>query len=313
MNHCSIDNTCMSSLASRCDQRCGYGVHIPPGIPIYDSHIHLNQPPYKIQSDLISAKFLPPIREYHFVNNNHKPNEWLIPNPSPFSSHVHIYHTIGIHPKYFTPQSIDQNLNHLYNHIQMTRSSSSIKKGILAVGECGLDETATVSINHQLLVFEKQVDLAIQFHLPIVIHCRGSHNFRTLFDCLRSRISDRYMPIHWHCINNNSDLDIIDLFLNQFPNSYIGLNGSITYANDDQNSMIFKKWLKDRSPFLPERLILETDYPYLMPRNLDGIYDPSCAILGTALYLQKMIGNPQHSFMSFLLSSNLNIRTMYDL
>jgi Tat protein secretion system quality control protein TatD with DNase activity len=309
MHYSSIDDLCISSVSSHCDQRCGSEIHLPPGIPIFDGHIHLNQILPKIESDLVSAKFLPPIREYHFINNNHKPNEWLIPNPSPFSSHVHIYHTIGIHPKYFTPQSMYKNLNDLSNHLETSHSYSNITKRILAVGEFGLDETATASLDHQLFVLEKQIDLAIHFHLPIIIHCRGFHNYRTLFDCLVTRIPDRSIPIHWHCINSNSDLNVVDSFLNQFPNSFIGVNGSLTY----ENPPIFKNWLEDRSPFLPERLILETDYPYLMPRNLHGTYDPSCAILCTALYLNKMVGNHQHNLMSLLLSSNSNKKTMYNL
>jgi TatD DNase family protein len=313
MDHCSVNNICISSISSHCDQRCGCQIHIPPQLPIYDGHIHLNQIISKIESDFVSAKAFPSIREYHFINNNHKPNEWLVPNPSPFSSHVHIYPTIGIHPKYFNSQSIYQNLNDLNNYLEISRTCSIIKNKIVAIGEFGLDETATATIDHQLFVLQKQIDLANQFHLPIVLHCRGFHLFQTLFDCLKNREFNRHIPIHWHCINSNSNLDVIDLFLNQFPNSYIGLNGSITYESNNQNSILFNNWLKDRSPFISKRLILETDYPYLSPRNLYGVYDPSCAIISTALYLEKMIENPYENVMSLLLSSNLNIKSMYNL
>jgi len=108
MNHCFVDNFCAASISSRCDQRCGQQNHIPPDIPIYDGHIHLNQVIPKIQSHLLSVRLVLPIRQFHFINNNHKPDEWLIPNPSPFLSHVHIYPTIGIHPKYFDLKSLYQ-------------------------------------------------------------------------------------------------------------------------------------------------------------------------------------------------------------
>lgn len=287
MNHFSNEKICLSSLSSRCDQGCSCETHVPPGLPIYDGHIHLNQNSEKIQSDLLSAKSLPPIHEYHFINNNHKPNEWLISNPSPFSSHVHIYHTIGIHPKYFTPRSICKDLNDLSNHLEISHAESNLNKKILAVGEFGLDETATSAKDAQLFVLEKQIDLAIEYHLPIVIHCRG--------------------------FNNDSDLNIIDLFLHTFPNSYIGLNGSITYEKNSQDSFTFTKWLEDRAPFLHERLIFETDYPLLMPRNLRGTYDPTCALLCTAIHLRKMMANHQHNVLSLLLSSNSNVKSMYKL
>ncbi|CAF1561421.1 unnamed protein product, partial [Adineta ricciae] len=115
------------------------------------------------------------------------------------------------------------------------------------------------------------------------------------------------MRLHWHCINSNANLQIVDLFLNQFPSSYVGFNGSITYQNNSQDSFLFKNWLVDRSPFLPDRLILETDYPYLSPRNLHGTYDPSCALIATASYLSSAIADPHQNPLSYLQFSNKNI------
>jgi TatD DNase family protein len=313
MNHCFVNNLCISSISSYCDQRCGYDIHIPPHLPIYDGHIHLNQVVSKIEADFISAKVFPSTREYHFINNNHKPNEWLVPNLSTFSSNVHIYPTIGIHPKYFNSQSIFQNLNDLNNHLEISHTHSNFKNKIVALGECGLDETAITTIDHQIFVLQNQIDLANHFHLPIVLHCRGFHLYQTLFDCLKSRISDKYVPLHWHCINTNSNLDIIDLFLNHFPNSYIGLNGSITYTTNPHNSIKFQNWLVNRAPFLPNRLIFETDYPYLPPQNLKGTYDPTCALIATAKYLSNTTNDPNQNIFSYIHSSNINIKTMYGL
>lgn len=313
MNHCFIDNFCVASVSSHCDQQCGQQNHIPPDTPIYDGHIHLNQIPSNIQSDLLSVRVTPPIRHFYFINNNHKPDEWLIPNSSLNFSHVHIHPTIGIHPKYFTPNSMYQTLDNLRIYLEISHHSQSPENKIVAVGECGLDETSMISIEHQIFVLEKQIDLAIQFDLPIVLHCRGSHLYKRLFDCLKSRISDKTQRIHWHCINSHANLYIVDLFLNQFPNSYIGLNGSITYDTNVENSLMFKNWLIDRSPFLPDRLILETDYPYLKPRNLYGAYDPSCALFATSVYLSKTINNTNQNALSYLVFSNRNIETMYSL
>ena len=313
MNHCSVDDLCVTSVSSHCDHTCQLEGHFPPNIPLFDGHIHLNQMISKLHADLISIRKIPPLREFHFINNNHKPSEWLIPNFSPSLSHVHIHPTIGIHPKYFDSQSLHLIFDDLKTHLEISRNNPNPKNKFVAVGECGLDETSTAPIEYQIFVFEKQIDFAFEFHLPIVIHCRGAHLYRTLFDCLKHRTSDRNIPIHWHCVNSNSDLHIIDLFLNEFPNSYIGMNGSITYETNIQSTLTFKDWLINRSPFLPDRLILETDYPYLPPRNLNGIYDPSSALLATAGYLSKTIDNPNQSFLSYVHSSNVNIQSLYNL
>lgn len=196
MNHCSVDDVCISSVSSHCDQRCRHRVHIPSNLPLYNGHIHLNQIVSKIESDLISAKVSPSIRGYYFINNNHRPNQWSVSNPSPFFSHVHVYPTIGIHPNYFTSQSIYQNLHDLNNHLEISHACSNLNGTIVAVGEFGFDETAAATLHSQTFVVQKQIDLANQFHLPMILHCRGFHLFRTVFDCLKSRISDRYTPIH---------------------------------------------------------------------------------------------------------------------
>ncbi|CAF2154848.1 unnamed protein product, partial [Rotaria magnacalcarata] len=255
------------------------------------------------------TKFLPLkafslIREYYFINNNHKPNESLVSNPSPFPSHVHRYPTIGIHPKYFNSQTLYKTLDDFKSHLEISRSTSNEKNKIVAVGECGLDDTATTTLDQQIFVLEKQIDLADQFHLPIVFHCCGPHLYQKLFDSLKNRISNRYLPLHWHCINSNSNLDIIDLFLNQFPNSYLGLNESITYRTNTENFLKFQNWLVSRSPFLPDRLTFEADYPYLSPRNLHGTYDPTCAPLATTEYLSKAVYDPNRNIFSYIHSSN---------
>ena len=105
--------------------------------------------------------------------------------PSPNPSQVNIYSTIDIHPKYFTPKSLYQTLNNLRAYLEIFNHSQSPENKIVAVGECGLDETSMIGIKYQIFVLEKQIDLAVQFDLPIVLHCRDSHLYKMLFDCLK--------------------------------------------------------------------------------------------------------------------------------
>ena len=119
--------------------------------------------------------------------------------------------------------------------------------------------------------------------------------------------------MHWHCINSNANLYIIDLFLNEYANTYIGLNGSITYGTNSENDILFEDRLIRRSSFLSKRFILETDYSYLVPRNIHGTYDPSCALPDTATYLSKKLNDHNQSPLSYVHSSNKNIISIYDL
>lgn len=308
----SIDDFCIESVFSYCDRTCDKLVHLPPNIPVYDGHIHLNEASSPEIDYLLSIRKDLCYREFHFIENHHKPSRWLDLQPLPSSSHIRMYSTIGIHPKYFDVTSMQQDLELLYEHLRKSNDHESQRR-FVAVGECGLDETSPATIEQQLFVLEKQIDFSVHFSLPLVLHCRGVHLYAKLFRCLMNRLSDRYMKIHWHCINVDADLDVVDQFLHVFPNDYVGLNGSITYERNDYRSSCFKHWLIDRSQFLSSRLILETDFPHLPPRNLRGIYEPSCGLVATNFYLEKLIENSDQPSFSFLYSSNANIKHMYSL
>ena len=236
---------CTMSISSHCNQKCGRAIHVPPCIAIYDGHIHLNQPVSQLQSDLLFLKEASPVREFHFINNNHKPGEWLTPNLS-FSSHVHVYSTFGIHPKYFKLQSIYQNLSDLQNRLQISATLQDPHYKLVALGESGLDDTSMASIDQQMFMLEKQIDLATKFNVPFVLHCHGYDFYRKLFHYLKQRIFDRNLSIHWHCINSNANLNVVDVFLHEFPNSYIGINGSITYETNTESASMFENWLVNR-------------------------------------------------------------------
>ena len=149
---------------------------------------------------------------------------------------------VGIHRKYFDPKSSYQILNDLENRLEISPNSKNNKNKVVAVGECDLDESSMVTMNDQIFVLEKQADLATRFNLPSVLHCRGIRLYTQLFHCLKSRISDKNLRLHWHCINRNADLHVVDIFLNEFPNSHIGINRSITYGINTGNSTTFKNW-----------------------------------------------------------------------
>lgn len=79
--------------------------------------------------------------------------------------------TFGIHPRIVAMENIStldswmEQLGHMLN-----------VKGVVAVGECGLDDTGLKErdIKKQEKYFKRQIELAVKKRLPIVIHCRGS-------------------------------------------------------------------------------------------------------------------------------------------
>jgi TatD DNase family protein len=125
---------------------------------------------------------------------------------------------------------------------------------IIAIGECGLDYhqykgfDAIGKKDEQKWLFEAQITIAIQYHLPVIIHCRDA--FSDLWPFLDSL---SVMPKGViHCFSGTVE----DLAAAKKRNLYVGFDGNITYGK--QFPPLIE--LADLS-----MILLETDSPYLTP------------------------------------------------
>lgn len=119
-----------------------------------------------------------------------------------------------------------------------------------AVGEMGLDYYWDLNFKEQqLIAFERQIEMAIDRNLPIVIHSRKST--QDCIDVVR-KFEGRVKGI-FHCFGGTVDeaKQIIDLGF------YLGIGGVITYKNSGLKEVLQQLSL--------ENLVLETDAPYLTP------------------------------------------------
>ena len=79
------------------------------------------------------------------------------------------------------------------------KNPSIVTTEIVAIGECGLDETSTSSYELQLNVFKSQLKLAAELNLPLVLHGRGINSFDLMLNELKLNLN-RNHKIHWHCV-----------------------------------------------------------------------------------------------------------------
>ena len=125
---------------------------------------------------------------------------------------------------------------------------------VRAIGECGLDFNRMFSPEQQqIAVFEAQLELAQQIDKPVYLHERDALD--TKLSLLRSHQIQHGIA---HCFTGTRQAmaQYLDLGL------YIGITG---WVCDERRGMD----LQDAVRYLPlDRLILETDAPYLLPRNL---------------------------------------------
>ncbi|XP_077458467.1 putative deoxyribonuclease TATDN2 isoform X2 [Stigmatopora argus] len=126
----------------------------------------------------------------------------------------------------------------------------------VAFGEMGLDYSHKNStcVHKQKEVFEKQLQWAVAMNKPVVIHCRDADD--DLMTILKKCVPRDY-KIHRHCFTNN--YAVIEPFLEEFPNLYVGFTALITYCSAMEARDAVRKIPLDR-------IVLETDAPYFLPR-----------------------------------------------
>ena len=125
------------------------------------------------------------------------------------------------------------------------------REKVVAVGEIGLDYhwPENPPRPHQQTVLRRQLELALEVDLPVIIHDRDAHG-----DCLA--IVEEYPALRgvFHCFSGSPEM-AAELLKRGW---YLGFDGPITYKNA-------KKALEVIELCPPDRMLLETDSPYLSP------------------------------------------------
>ncbi len=161
----------------------------------------------------------------------------------------------------------------------LAETEKELKENIsdyVAVGEIGIDlYWDKTFIEEQKEVFLHQAQLAVDLDLPIIIHCR--EGLKEILDVLRE------MPVKpkgvFHCFSG----DIADVeAIREIGDYYFGIGGVVTFK---------KSTLKDVLPTIGiDRILLETDSPYLAPVPHRGGRNESAYIPDIAAFIAKELG-----------------------
>ena len=232
---------------------------------IVDSHCHLDHSPLyeKLEeivnrAQLIGVKFLLTISTS--LNSFEKVKTII-------SKYENIYGTVGIHP------------HETKDHVNVDKKKLLELKGrnnkIIGIGETGLDFYYQ---NSNKLVQKKKfiehIEAAIELDLPVIVHSREAE-----IDTLNilKDFSSKNPKILMHCFTGSSNFSkkLLDL------GAYISLSGIITF----KNSMELQK---TASTIPMDRLLIETDSPFLAPVPKRGSTNEPSFIKYTALKLAKI-------------------------
>ncbi|PIB32915.1 hydrolase TatD [Gaetbulibacter sp. 5U11] len=177
----------------------------------------------------------------------------------------HVFLMMGLHPTHVKENYIDE-LAHV------TEMLNSHK--FYAVGEIGIDlywDKTTLAIQQE--AFRKQIKLAKQHKLPIVIHCREA--FDEIFEILEEEKSDDLFGI-FHCFTGTLEQAHQAISYNM----KLGIGGVATFKNGKIDQFLNQIDLS--------HIVLETDAPYLAPKPFRGKRNESSYIIKVVQKLSEI-------------------------
>ena len=213
---------------------------------IIDSHAHLNDERlYEKTGDIIAGFEANNIESCIIAGFNLKSSDLGVKIAEKYNQ----YALIGTHPE--DCEEINDVVLERYKKLAQS-------KVVVGVGEIGLDYyyDTNPAKEKQIAAFEKQIKLADELELPIALHVRDAYG--DCLDTLKRMHAYLNNGILLHCYS--SSVEMVDRF-NEFD-CYYALGGAITFKNAKKDEVIKKIPL--------DRLLVETDCPYLTPHPYRG-------------------------------------------
>lgn len=235
----------------------------PEGFNLFDSHCHLTDGQFHEDLKLVLRQaFRAGVREMMTVSEN-------VPDAKEAVAlarrHEGLYCSVGVHPHEADSfRSVDV----------MAMRELCIEPNIKAVGEIGLDFFRGISSRpNQEVAFEVQIDMAKSLDLPMVIHVRdASGRARAILE------EHDYFCGVLHCFSG--DRKMAEWAVEH--GLYISFAGNITYNDDRLNAVL---------PAIPrERLLVETDSPYLPPVPERGGRNEPAYLVHTVRHVAGLLG-----------------------
>lgn len=218
-------------------------------MPLIDTHCHLDNIQYKDDIDNVIQTALEDGIEA-FLIPGADPKE--LPNAVQLSEkYKEVFFAVGVHPYDIENYNLEY-LKQFVNHPKC-----------IAIGECGLDyfrlpeneDEKIANIKLQKEVFISQIKFAKEVKKPLIVHIRDASN-----DSKKILLDENAAEVGGvlHCFNASDHL--LDLSKHNF---YFGIGGVVTFKN--------AKKLVEILPKIPkEKLLIETDGPYLTPHPFRG-------------------------------------------
>lgn len=234
----------------------------------FDTHSHYNDEAYEEdRKEILDAIYKEGVTKAVVIGYNLEKSRKAIELAE---ENEFIYASVGIHPS-----DIGKSKEEILSQIDEIRKMATHKK-VVAIGEIGLDyHWEKENIDLQKFAFIQQINLANELKLPIVIHSRDA--IMDTIEIIKGKEAPKFSGILHCCILNK---DLIQTGLN--AGLYVSFAGPITFKNTKNTDLI---------NLVPEdRLLIETDCPYLSPEPNRGKRNDSKNIKYTAQKIAEIKG-----------------------
>ncbi len=207
---------------------------------LIDTHCHIHEPYELPLNEVLERATEAGVDEYICVGTDEQSSKQAIDFAE---SHAGAYAAIGVHP------------HETKDGYGLIPELADTTNKIVAVGEIGLDYFYTHSPREvQMEALEAQIQIALKHNLPIIFHVREAFDdFWPIFD--------KYPGIRGELHSYTDSMENLQKALDR--GLYIGVNGISTFTKDETQKETF-----DSIPL--DRLLLETDAPFLTPAPLRG-------------------------------------------
>lgn len=235
----------------------------------FDTHAHLPMLEHATPAEILTRAEAAGVDRFVTVSTD--PESWQ-KNREVAEKSERIFYSLGIHPH----EAVLWQAN-------KTRFLEYFSKGVpprcVAIGEVGLDYFYKHSPPEvQKAVFKEQIALAKQYDLPLIIHCRDA--FKDLFDCLDAEGTPPKTGV-MHCFTGTLD-EAVESVRRGF---YVSYSGIVTFKTAGP--------LRETLRAVPfDRIVLETDCPFLAPIPHRGKPNEPGLLPHTAMVVASTLGVP---------------------
>ena len=252
---------------------------------LIDTHAHLDFPELYSKLDLIieNAKNQNVLKIITISTNLNKIGK-IIQISNDYDV---VYFTVGVHPNEVLKDKDYQ------NYSLISDISNNLK--CVGIGECGLDyHFGNEDKGKQKLSFITQIKVARDKKLPLIIHSRDADE--DMIDILQDEYKKGAFKAILHCFSSGKDLALCGLDLG----FYISFSGIVTFKS--------AKLIQEIACIVPkDRILVETDAPYLAPSPYRGSVNEPKNCFYTAKFLSEIRNSDFNDFTNHLCMNSLRI------